>query len=149
MHISFIYFLSFSQLFWLHKCTATGKRVAMQGCHQSARYLLDAHLLGTSHLRLASSISHLTHPALSCPQGGPRWPLPFRTELRFPASQFVSVCVFVCSCRPLPKGERERERVFHEFSLSFPRAQPAKYSLLIPGSAIKRCSCLLFGTLVH
>lgn len=116
VHISFIYSLSYLQLFWLHKCTATGKRVAMQGCHQSARYLLDAHLLGTSHLRLASSISHLTHPALSCPQGGPGWPLPFRTELRFPASQFVSVCVclcvFVCICRPLPDGDR----VFPEFS---------------------------------
>lgn len=101
-------------------------------CH-AARYLLGAHLLGTSHLPLASSVSHLTHPALSCPRGAPRsrrprWPLPVRSELRFPDSLSIclslSLSVSVYLCVRLFAFVALCRGFFHEFSLSFPRAAP-------------------------
>lgn len=150
-YISFIYFLSFSQLFWLHKCTATGRkglhcRVATTATPATRKVF--AWRTFAWHFTLATRLEHFTFNT-SCivlPSGGSALAASVSVRAAFPSIPACH-CMRVCVCLHLSKGQKERERVFHEFSLSF----AAKYSLLIPArgrqSSVARV-CFV-GTLVH
>lgn len=100
IHISFIYFLSISQLFGLPKCT---RNPAGKGLHLPPRKVFAWRTFAW-HFTLATRLEHfpfntscIVLPSgcslLLLPFGRPRWPLPVRSEQRFPASQLVSLSV--------------------------------------------------------
>lgn len=100
------------------------------------------------HFTLATRLEHFTFNT-SCivlPSGGSALAASVSVRAAFPTIPACH-CMRVCVCLFAFVKGRERERVFHEFSLSF----AAKYSLLIPArgrqSSVARV-CFV-GTLVH